>query len=212
MDYLSYAIAMGPIGLYWILIGYLHERANPMLINAAQDTLLFGIGAVGMVLIGPMELFFPSAAYAVLGAWTWFLMLCLYGFIVLLIALNRRPQWTLYGTNASSMKGILERALEEKGIEHAWHGSILVVPELGIRALVESANLSDRAAQLTRCGRDQDIAGWHKLERWVTACLAKEKSNRGGMLWIAVGIALVALAIGILWMDLDRLLVAWENL
>lgn len=64
MDYFRYAIALGPIGLYWVLIGYLYQRANPMLINAAQDTLLFGLGSVGMVLIGPMELFFPNAAYS----------------------------------------------------------------------------------------------------------------------------------------------------
>ena len=86
MDYFRYAIAIGPIGLYWVLIGYLYQRANPMLINAAQDTLLFGLGSVGLVLIGPMELFFPNAAYSLLGSWTWFFLLCLYAFIVLFVS------------------------------------------------------------------------------------------------------------------------------
>ncbi|MFO0013663.1 MAG: hypothetical protein ACK553_13030 [Planctomycetota bacterium] len=212
MDYLYYAIALGPIGLYWMMVGYLYQRPHPMLINAAQDTLLFGLGSVGLILIGPMQLFFPNAAYSILGAWTWFFLLCLYGFIVLFVSLNRRPQWTLYGANAAALRGILGRVLEEQGIEHAWHESILVVPELGIHAMVEPANVSDRAAQLTRCGRQQDIAGWHRLERLVTAKLESESSSRGGLPWMIVGIAVVAAAIGMLWLDIDKLMLAWEQL
>lgn len=212
MDYLSYAIALAPLGIYWILTGYLYQRANPMLINAAQDSLLFGLGAVGLVLIGPMELFFPNAAYAILGAWTWLFLLLLYGFIILFISLNRKPQWTLYGASSMGLRGILERVLEEEKIEHQWHGSILIVPELGIHAIVEPANLSDRAAQLSRCGRDQDISGWHRLERLVTAKLDRERSTRGGFLWIVVGLAMLAASIGMFWMEIDQLMLAWEQL
>ncbi|MFN6127977.1 MAG: hypothetical protein ACK6DC_22735 [Planctomycetota bacterium] len=212
MDYFRYAIAIGPIGLYWVLIGYLYQRANPMLINAAQDTLLFGLGSVGLVLIGPMELFFPNAAYSLLGSWTWFFLLCLYAFIVLFVSLNRRPQWTLFGASSSALRGILARVLDEEKIQHEWHGSILVVPEMGIKAIVEPANAMDLASQLTRCGREQDSAGWHRLEKLVADRLPDEKSTRGGMPWILAGGSMLVGAILLFWLDIDKVMAAWQQL
>lgn len=212
MDYMHYAIALGPIGLYCVLVGYLYQRPHPMLINAAQDTLLFGMGAVGLIVIGPMELFFPNAAYSLLGAWTWFFLLCLYGFVVLFVALNRRPQWTLYGSSASAMRGILGRVLEERDIAHSWEGSILVVPELGIRAIVEPANASDRAAHLTRCGREQSVIGWYRLEKLVTERLQSEPSTRGGFPWIAMGLTMIFASLSLFWIDIDKIMLAWEQL
>lgn len=212
MDYLRCAIALGPLGLYWVMIGYLYQRPSPMLLNAAQDTLLFGLGGVGLVLIGPMELFFPNAAYSVLGSWTWFFLLCLYGFVVLLVSLNRRPQWTLYGASAAAARGILARTLEDENIEHAWHDFILVVPELGIQAIVEPANPTDRAAHLSRCGRVQDILGWHRLEKLITKRLPNEPSTRGGVPWILVGLAMLVATGFLVWMDLDRVIAEWQRL
>lgn len=212
MDYVRYAIALGPIGLYWVLIGYLYQRSHPMLINAAQDTMLFGLGVVGLMVIGPMELFFPVAAYSLLGPWTWFFLLCLYGFVVLFIALNRRPQWTLYGAHAEDLRGILNRVLEAEKIEYRWEDSILVVPELGLRAIVEPANRTNRAAQLTRCGREQDIVGWHRLETLVTQQLQTTPSARGGVIWIVIGIAMILGSLTMFWFDMDKIIVAWEQL
>lgn len=212
MDYVRYAIALGPIGLYWVLIGYLYQRSHPMLINAAQDTLLFGLGVVGLMVIGPLELFFPNAAYSLLGAWTWFFLLCLYAFIVLFIALNRRPQWTLYGSNAEGLRGILSRVLEEQNIEHSWEDTILLVPELGIRAIVEPANVTDRAAQLTRCGRAQDIVGWYRLEKWVTEQLQSTPSAHGGVVWIVMGTAMILVSLALFWLDMEKIMLAWEQL
>jgi hypothetical protein len=212
MDYLRLAIGLGPMGIYWILIGYLYQRRNPMLINAAQDTLLLGLGVIGFVAIGPVELFFPTAAYSVLGEWTWFFLLCLYGFVVLFLALNRRPQWTLYGANSTTLRGILERVLQEHQIEHAWQGMVLVAPEIGLRGIVEPANLTDGAAHLTACGREQDIAGWHRLERLVIQKLPCESSTRGGWLWIVAGMGIVMVSIALFWLDLDKIMLAWEEL
>ncbi len=212
MDYVRYAIALGPIGLYWVLIGYLYQRSHPMLINAAQDTLLFGLGVVGLMVVGPMELFFPNAAYSLLGGWTWFFLLCLYAFVVLFISLNRGPQWTLYGSNAEGLRGILNRVLEEQNIAHSWEDSILVVPELGIRAIVEPANATDRAAQLTRCGRSQDIVGWYRLEKLVTEKLQSAPSNRGGMTWIVMGIGMILGSLAMFWLEIDKIMLAWEQL
>lgn len=212
MDYIRYAIALGPIGLYWVLIGYLYQRSHPMLINAAQDTLLFGLGVVGLVVIGPMELFFPNAAYSLLGAWIWFFLLCLYGFIVLFIALNRRPQWTVYGLSAVALRGVIARVLEDREIEHSWEESILVVPELGLRAIVEPANISDRVAQLTRCGRSQDIVGWYRLEKLVAEQLQSAPSTRGGIVWMVMGLVMIISSLAMFWFDLDKLMLAWEQL
>lgn len=205
MDYLRYAIALGPLGFYWIMVGYLYQRSHPMLLNAAQEMLLLGMGAVGLIAIGPMELFFPNAAYSILGEWTWAFLLCLYAFLVLFLALHRSPQWTIYGLSSEAFRVLLEKVLAEQSLNHSWVGNMLEVPELGVRAIVEPANRSDRAATLAPAGRRQDILGWHRLERWVSGKLGAIPSGKGGASWMVVGGAMLAFAIAMVFMDLERL-------
>jgi hypothetical protein len=205
-DYLRYAVALAPMGMYWTLIGYLYQRSHPTVLNGAQETLLLGMGAVGWIAIGPMELFFPNAAYAVLGEWTWLFLLALYSFLVLFLALNRRPQWTIYGMASAPLRDLLGRVLSEEKLEHRWLGNVLEVPELGMRAIVEPANLADRSSQLSPAGRSQDHVGWHRLERMLAMRLGSLPSNQGGWAWIYAGVAVLCISLAMILFDITHLM------
>ena len=69
MDYLRLALGVLPLGIYLLVMGLLAMRRRPTLITSGQDALLVGFALSGFVWIGPIELFFPTGAYAVLGEW-----------------------------------------------------------------------------------------------------------------------------------------------
>ena len=62
------ALAVGPLALYLLLIGTIRLRPHPFVTTGAKDTATLAIGLLGLVMIGPMELFFPQQAAVNLGA------------------------------------------------------------------------------------------------------------------------------------------------
>jgi hypothetical protein len=205
IDLLRFSIAMAPLGLYLVLIGYLHQRSHAMLLNAAQETLLLGMGAVGWIAIGPIELFFPDGAYSALGEWVWLILFCLYGLVVFYWALHRRPHWVVYGVPSETMRALLAQTLEEEGLEHAWLGNTFEVPELGIRASVEPANALDRATSIQTIGSRYSLVGWHRLERILADRLRVLETRGGGWPWLLVGFSMLTLSLGLMVMDLERM-------
>lgn len=209
-DSLRFAIALLPIGIYFLVVATLLLRRRPTLLNAAQETLMLGMGCVGLAIIGPMELFFPNAAYSVLGEWTWAFLLGLYFFIMLFIALNRRPYWTIYGMNSDSLKELVSRTLDEEGLTYEWLDRVLSCPELGMVAMVEPATRGDRVAHLSPSGAKQDILGWHRLERKVLQSLARgpsvaSTSGPAAKAWVAMGISVLFIVTLLIVADMQRL-------
>lgn len=204
IDYFRLGIALLPLGLYVLVHAGLMVRKRPTLLNAGQETLLLGFAIAGFVTIGPMELFFPNAAYAVLGEWTWLCLGALYFFIVLFIALNRRPSWTVIGLGATELKAVIERRLNEEKIEHQWMENALRIPAMGVVGIIESANSSDSASSLSPGGSTQDPIGWYRLEQLVSRPegLQAEVRLRSGTagwersaVWYFLGVALLIISI-----------------
>jgi len=204
IDYFRLGIALLPLGLYVLVHAGLMVRKRPTLLNAGQETLLLGFALSGFVTIGPMELFFPNAAYAMLGEWTWLCLAALYFFIILFIALNRRPSWTVIGLGAKELKEVVEKTLNAEKIEHQWLDNTLSVPALGVVGIIESANRSDSSSSLCPGGSNQDPIGWYRLER--LACRperlqAKVRRRTGqsdwgrAAVWYCLGVALLVISI-----------------
>lgn len=209
-DSLRIAIALLPLGIYFLIVATLLRRKRPTLLNAAQETMMLGMGCVGLAVIGPMELFFPNAAYSVLGEWTWAFLLGLYFFVVLFIALNRRPYWTIYGMNSDSLQSLVSRTLHEEGLGYEWLNRVLSCPELGLVAMVEPATRGDHVVHLSPSGAKQDILGWHRLERKVLQTLAATPSvaatsGPGSNAWMAIGTAILLVVASLIVADMQRL-------
>jgi len=216
-DFLRFAIALIPLGIYFLLIATLLYRSRPTLLNAVQDTMLLGMGCVGLAVIGPLELFFPNAAYSVLGEWTWAFLLGLYFFIVLFAALNRSPSWTMYGLDCDSFQSLLNAALSSEEIPYQWLDYVLHVPSLGIVAMIEPANRLGNAVHLTPSGAKQDILGWHRLEKivlskeFLPSCHRVRSRASGAQLWTAIGALCIVVSMILIVADMERFqrTVAW---
>ncbi|MBU6384400.1 MAG: hypothetical protein KGS49_00535 [Planctomycetes bacterium] len=180
MDYLRLAIGIAPFGIYLLVMGLLALRRTPTLLTSGQDVLLVGFALCGFALIGPIELFFPTGAYANLGEWAWLLLMALYFLVVLFFALQRTPGWTVLGLSCEQLRNVLDQTLVDKSIEHSWLGNQLEVPSWSIRAIVESSRGFPNTSHLTACGKQPSLMGWYEFEKLLME--SKSLSASGSMI------------------------------
>jgi hypothetical protein len=164
---------------------------------------------MGFALIGPIELFFPTGAYAALGQWTWILLIALYGLLVLLFALQRQPGWTVLGLDSQGFRNVLSEILEQGDIKHAWLGNHLQISEWDLQAMIEPSRGFQSVSHLSATGKQRNILGWYQLERLVVSSplfseargAAKSPNWFRALLLLALGC--MSLALATYWIDKD---------
>lgn len=206
LDLLRFALAILPLAAYTNVLGLLRLRASPTVLSGAMDTLLLGLAVVGVVAIGPIELFFPRAAYSLLGGWVWFVLIALYFFILMLIALNTSPKLVVYGLDANELKKQLCESLAENQIQADWLGSLVELPELGVRACIEPA-ARGCISQIQAAGKAQNLTGWFTLERLLVEKVSGLRTGQRGeaAFWLLTSCALFGLAAVLISNELPRL-------
>ncbi len=206
LDLLRFALAILPLAAYANILGLLRLRSRPTVLSGAMDTLLLGLGLVGVVAVGPMELFFPRAAYSLLGGWVWFVLIALYFFVLMLVALNTSPKLVVYGLDANALQHQLCALVEQQAIQAKWLGNLVELPELGVRACIEPAGRG-RISQIQAAGKIQNLTGWFTLERLLVEKLSSVgvHQRREAILWLLASFAIFGFAAALISSDLPRL-------
>ena len=171
-----------------------------------MDLLLLGLASIGFIAIGPIELFFPRAAYSLLGVWVWIVLIALYLFILVLLALNTPPKLVVYGLDGNMLRSQLCELLEHEQIRSDWLGDLVELPELGIRAIVEPAGRGC-VSQLHSAGGQQNLTGWFTLEKLLVNKLSSVQIHQAvpGTALIIVSLVLFGIAALLISNDLPRL-------
>jgi hypothetical protein len=199
MNLFALIIIALPIAVYCLMIGMLHRSKHPFLVSGGRDMALLGLAMLGLILVGPSQLFFPVAAFNLLGPAVWFLMTLLYFFIVLFVILNSRPRLIVFGLSPDVLANHVKESLDEMDIESTWMGLTFAAPAIRVDGTIEAAG-NGELSQIVATRSSQDVIGWMKLERALGAKLRKlEISPRStGTVWIAMGLAaLMALGLQI---------------
>jgi len=213
LDYLRLAIGLFPLGIYLLVMGLLTIKRKPTLLTSGQEALLVGFALSGFALIGPIELFFPTGAYATLGEWVWFILMLLYGLIVVLFALQRAPGWSVLGLDSERLRAVLSQVLTDASVEHAWLGNQIEIPSWSLRAIVEPSRAFVNTSHLSPCGKQQDLVGWYELEKHVASSMVflnSQSPRHPGTLTLAVCLitlsasCLIASVTFVDW-DMDRI-------
>ena len=206
LDLLRFAIALLPLAAYANVLGLLRLRTKPTVLSGAMDILLLGLAAVGLVAIGPIELFFPRAAYSLLGSWVWVVLIALYVFVVMLIAMNSTPRLIVYGLDSQAFRELMRQTLDEQRIQADWLGDLVELPELGIRAFVEPASRS-QVSQIQAAGKQQNLSGWLTLERLLVEKAAGLRATHRSQaaVWLGISFVLFGIASLLIGFDLPRL-------
>ena len=188
------AIALGPLAVYFLLVGLINLTSRPLVTTGARDAAALGIGLSGLVFAGPMELFLPEDAAIHFGWVVWLLLVAFYGLCLTLIVLVMRPRLIIYNVTADQLRPVLAEAVNELDKDARWAGESLVLPNLDVQLHIEPIGLF-RNAELVASGPNQSFSGWKRLENVLAAALKESRGepNSYGILPLLLGFLLIAI-------------------
>lgn len=163
MDPLHLSIALGPLAVYFLVLGLINISPRPFVTTGGRDFAALALAISGLVAAGPMELFFPERSAATFGWYVWVMLLALYFLIVVLICLTLRPRLVIYNITADELRELLNHSMLELDAQASWTGDTLMLPNLGVQAHLEPFS-SVRNVQLVASGPRQSQSGWKRLE------------------------------------------------
>lgn len=208
MDPLHLCIALGPLGVYLLLLGIVNLVPRPLVTNGARDTAALAVAISGLVLAGPLELFAPQAAIIRLGIpLVLLLLLGLYALCTTLLILMMRPRLVIYNITVEQLRPVLAKLVSHLDPETRWARDTLVMPKLHVQFSIET-QAAMRNVQLVSIGSAQSFGGWKRLESTLRASLAdlRTKSNSYGVSFLMFAVLILGMVA--YWMAADRAAVA----
>ncbi len=191
IDPLRFGIAVGPLAVYLLIMGIINLMSRPFVTTGARDTAAVGIGITGLMIIGPMELFFPEGAAIRFGAWVWLLLVAFYGLCVAFAVLLMRPRIVVYNTTMEQLRPILASTIAQLDNKARWTGDCLLIPSLNVHLNLEGFSML-RNVQLVAVGHRQSYEGWRKLEQILREAIRPIRTFPSllGMLLVTTAIAI----------------------
>jgi uncharacterized membrane protein len=204
LDPFRLCLALGPVAVYAILLGTVNLSRRPFLAGGARDAAALGLALAGLVMIGPLELFFPdaattsvAAAIAKLGippvrAVVWLLLGFCYAMGLLLILSLLKPRLVLYNVTSDQLRPILAELLPRLDPETRWAGDSVALPTLGVQFHIDNA-ATMRNISLAAVGGAQSSGGWRLLESRLAEALSLFEVGRNprGLSLISAGLAIL---------------------
>ncbi len=140
-----FLVAFLPLAAYLTLFGTLRLLGRPIVMTGARDIVAIAIAVSGLIVVGPVELFFPEATAALIGIRIWLVLAFLYGLIVLLIVISSRPRLVVYGMTANDLLPHLVKAAGrlDAAAQLDSSGGTISLPSLGIHLRVDSHRGTD---------------------------------------------------------------------
>ena len=194
VDPLRLCIALSPLAAYVLLLGLINLSSRPLVTSGGRDLAALALGISGLMLVGPLELFFPEVAVERFGGYVWLLLMGLYVLLVVLLTLLLRPRLVLYNVTAEQLRSTLASVVAELDPDARWAGESLVLPRLGVQLYLEPF-LAMRNVQLVSSGPHQSYAGWRRLEQSLVKAFKGTVSppNPYGFSLVFFGLLMVAL-------------------
>ncbi len=196
-DSFSACLAFGPVAVYLLLLGTINLSRHPFLVSGNRDAAALGLAVSGLVIAGPIRLYFPEPAADQFGQYVWLFLLAFYGLCLLLTLLLLRPRLIIYNISADQLRPILAELVERLDSDARWAGDMLVLPGLGVQLHVSSLAFM-RNVSLKSVGVNQNHLGWRRLESELASTLrrADVPRNLRGLTLVATGLMIFA---GLLW-------------
>ncbi len=164
-------LAVGPVAIYLMLFGAINLARRPFLVSGGRDFAVLALAATGLVIVGPMNLFYPLTASMRFGANVWLMLISLYILIVICLILFMRPRLVIYNITMEELRPILAEEAAKLDPDARWAGDSLSLPNLGVQLHLDSV-AKMRNVSLVSSGPSQDPQGWRRLELALQAALA----------------------------------------
>lgn len=194
MDSFRLCLAFGPVAIYLLLMGAINLTRRPFLVTGGREIAALAVAVLGLVIVGPIELFFPTSAAVRFGVYIWVLLLTLYALVVVLLLLTLRPRITVYNISLDELRPILADLVTQLDTDARWAGDSLMLPTLKVQLYLDPT-VGMRNVSLIALGPEQDAAGWRRLEQGLIQALAgfEVPRNPRGYSFVVAGVITVAL-------------------
>jgi len=170
MDTFSACLAFGPLAIYLVLLGGVNLSRRPLVISGTRESLALGLALMGLVIVGPMQLFMPQEAAARFGQFVWLLLLGFYLLCLTLVIMVSRPRLIVYNVSPEELRPALEAAVRRMDAETIWAGKALTLPVARVQLHIESFQPLG-SVTLFATGDEQSASGWRRLEMFLRAAL-----------------------------------------
>lgn len=177
MDPFRTCLALGPVAVYLLVLGAINLARRPLLVTGTRDYAALGLALLGLVIVGPIELFFPITAAIRLEMTVWILLLALYAMLLVLLLLLMRPRLVIYNISTEELRPVLAEVVTELDAEARWAGDSLALPNLGVQLHLDNVP-SLRNVSLVSSGPLQNHQGWRRLELALAAALGEIEVSR----------------------------------
>ncbi len=171
MDTFSACLAFGPLAIYLVLLGIVNLSRRPLVISGTRESLSLGLALMGLVIVGPMQLFMPQEAAARFGQLVWLLLAGFYSLCLMLVIMLSRPRLVVYNISPDELRLALDTAARRIDADTVWAGKSVSLPLARVHLHVESFPPLGNVALLAT-GDDQSISGWRRLEYSLRETLA----------------------------------------
>lgn len=203
IDPLHFCAGAIPLAVYLFLLGLVNLRRRAFVTTGARDSAALAIGLVGLMVIGPMKLFFPEGAASRFGLFTWLMLLAFYGLCVSLSVLLMRSRIVIYNISLEHLRPILTNLARELDPKSRWMGDALWLPDQKVHLHVEPVEWL-RNVELTAGGNQQSYESWRKLQKSLDQSL-QQIPMEPNPIGIPLMISGIGLAVGsIVWMLFDQ--------
>jgi hypothetical protein len=202
IDPVHFSAGAIPLAVYLFLLGLVNLRRRAFVTTGARDSAALAIGLIGLMVIGPMKLFFPEGAANRFGLLTWVMLLIFYGLCVSLSVLLMRSRIVIYNISLEHLRPILTNLARELDPKSRWMGDALWLPDQKVHLHVEPVEWL-RNVELTAGGNQQSYESWRKLHKALDHSL-QQIPMEPNPIGIPLMLAGIGLAIGsVVWMLLE---------
>jgi hypothetical protein len=193
-DPLRFTIALGPLALYFLVLGRINLRSQPTVISGTRDAAALAIAVSGLFIIGPIELFLPATAADNFGPVAWLMICILYGLIVLLSILGQRPRLVIYNIDPAEFRQAFAQLCQRLDPAARWAGDNVELPSCGLDLRLQA---SLRNVTIIAQGEPVPFQPWRDLEQAVAAEFAPRagRPNPRGAMLLGIGLAMLAAVI-----------------
>ena len=194
VDGLPVWIALLPLGVYLIVVGWLHLRRRPIAVPGGWDLAALAAGLSGLLLAGPLPLLQPAV-----GMTGWGSLLSAGGLILMITAgiLSTRPRLVVYNVTPEQLRPVLSEVVARLDASARWAGDSVVLPARGLQVLMDGRGLG-RCVSVATVGGRSSPESWAEFTRQLRRASRRLRVRRNpwGAVVAGLGAVMVALACG----------------
>jgi hypothetical protein len=189
-------MALTPILVYLSFFGLVRVSGRCFATTGARDIAALALAMIGLMAVGPAQLFFPRNAAIFFGPTVWLALALLFGLVVLLVTLVIQPNLVVYGrTTAEVYDAVYKSALEMDAEAQGEPEHLQVyLPSIGVRLRCDGIDGHDFTRVLSfEPAFSRPL--WDRLLGGVRKHLPVKPVNRAPQGWSQLLFCLISLAL-----------------